>query len=329
MRRHGMRRLIPLLLGFLVVPLATEAQQAGKVVRIGRLAPISASIDGRVLEGFRQALQDRGWVEGQNLAFEYRYADGQLERLPALAAELVRLKVDVILAGSTPGALAAKHATSTIPIVMATTGDPVGGGLVPSLARPGGNLTGVTALGEAVIGKRLELLTEAVPGVTRVAVLTDPASPYSGPFRHEVERAARALGVELHVLEGRDPGEFEPAFAAMRSEGAQALMMGMDPIFATHRRRIVELAAQSQLPTMYGLWEFVEVGGLMFYGESLPHMYRRAATFVDKILKGVKPADLPVEQATTFEFVINLKTAQALGLTLPPMFLFQADEVIR
>ncbi len=328
MKRSSVGLILTLILGVLWLPLAADAQRAAKVVRIGRLSPISSSTDGRVFDGFRQELRNLGWVEGQNVVFEYRFADGQLDRLPALAAELVRLKVDVILAGSTPGARAAKNATGTIPIVMVTTGDPVGGGLVPSLARPGGNLTGVTALGEVVSGKRLELLMQAVPDVTRVAVLTDPTFPSTRPVLQGVRRAARALGVQLHVLEVRDPSEFEQAFAAMKSAGERALMVGADPVFNTHRRRLVELAAKGQLPTMYGLREFVDVGGLMFYGANLPHMYRRAATFVDKILKGTKPADLPVEQPTKFELVINLKTAKALGLTIPPSIMTRADRVI-
>lgn len=309
---------------------SAEAQPAKKVFRVGRLSPISADTDGRVFDGFRQVLHDRGWVEGQNLTFEYRFAEGQLDRLPELAGELVRLKVDVIMAGSSPGALAAKQATRSIPIVMVTTGDPVTSGLVPSLARPGGNLTGVSALSDALGGKRLQLLTQAVPGATRVAVLVNPTYPDDiGPFLKSVEQAAQALDIELHILKVRDPSEFEPAFTAMKRAGDRVLMVGTDPLFNTNRERLVALAAQNQLPTMYGLREFMAAGGLMFYGASLPHMYRRAATFVDQVLKGVKPADLPVEQATNFELMINLKTAEALGMTIPPIILFQADEVIR
>jgi len=305
-------------------------QEAGKVVRVGRLSPISSSTDGRVFEGFQRTLHDLGWVMGQNLAFEYRYAEGQLDRLPTLAAELVRLKVDVIIAGSSPGALAAKNASGTVPIVMVTTGDPVASGLVPSLAQPSGNLTGVTAMSAALGGKRLQLLTEAVPGDAPVAVLVNPAYPDDiGPFLQGVEKASRKLGLQLHILEVRDPSEFEQAFAAMKSAGDRALMVGTDPMFNTHRGRLVELAAQSRLPVMYGLREFMDVGGLMFYGASLPHMYRRAAAVVDKVLKGAEPADLPVEQATKFELVINVKTAEALGITIPPITLMQANEVIR
>jgi len=307
-----------------------QAQLSGNIVRIGRLSPISATTDGRVFNGFRQTLHDRGWVEGQNLAFEYQFAAGELERLPGLAAELVRLNVNVILAGSSPGVLAAKNATATIPIVMVTTGDPVTSGLVSSLARPGGNITGVTALSDALGGKRLQLLTQAVPGVARVAVLVNPTYPDDvGPFLQGVEEAARTLKVELHILKVRHPSEFEQAFTAMSRAGDQALMVGTDPMFNTNRKRLVALATQYQLPAMYGLREFMDAGGLMFYGASLPHMYKRAATFVDRILRGAKPADLPVEQATNFELVINLKIAKDLGVTIPPLLLFQANEVIQ
>jgi putative ABC transport system substrate-binding protein len=320
-----------LVLGSLCLLLTNaQAQLSEKVVRVGRLSPISATTDSRVFNGFRQALQDRGWIEGHNLAFEYRFAEGKLKRLPGLAAELVGLNVNVILAGSSPGVLAAKNATATIPIVMVTTGDPVTSGLVSSLARPGGNITGVSALSDALGGKRLQLLTQAVPGVTRVAVLVNPTYPDDvGPFLQGVEKASQSLGVTLHILKVQNPNEFEQAFAAMLRAGDRALMVGTDPMFNTHRGRLVALSAQSKLPTMYGLREFMSEGGLMFYGASLPHMYERAAIFVDQVLRGTKPADLPVEQATNFELVINLKTAAALGLTIPPLLLFQAHEVIQ
>jgi len=280
------------------------------------------------LEAFRKGLRDLGWIEGRDFAIETRFADGKPERLPELAEQLVRKRVDVLLVGSTPGALAAKKATSTIPIVMVTTGDPVGGGLVASLARPGGNLTGVTALGEVLTVKRLELLKEAVPRVTRVAVLTNPASPYTVSFLRERESAARALGVQLQVLQAQDPTKLEQAFAAMAGERAGALMVLTDVMFINHRRRIVELAAKSRLPAVYPEREFVGAGGLMFYGASLVDMYNRAAVYVDKILKGTKPADLPVEQPTKLELVINLKTARALGLAIPPSVLARADHVM-
>jgi ABC-type uncharacterized transport system substrate-binding protein len=304
------------------------AQLVDKGARVARLSPISASTEVPILQALRQGLRDRGWVEGQNLTFEYRFAEGNLARLPELAAELVRLKVDVIVPGSTSAALAAKNSTKVIPIVMVITGDPVASGLVASLARPSGNVTGVTALGEDLSGKRLEVLREAVPGVNRVAVLSNPAYADTEPFLKGTERAAGTSRVQLRMLEVRDPAELEKAFAAMSREHAGAFVVGTDPFFNTNRRRIVELAAKNRVPAMYGLREYVDDGGLMFYGASLPDMYRRAATYVDKVLRGAKPADLPVEQATKFELVINLKTARALGLTIPPSLLARADQVI-
>ena len=309
-------------------PLIARAQQASKIARIGRLSPLSATAETPMLAGLRQGLSELGWIEGQNLAFELRFADGNLDRLPRLADDLVRANVDVIVTGSSPGASAVKNATSTIPIVMVTTGNPVQGGLIASLARPGGNVTGVTALGQVLNVKRLELLKEAAPGVKRVAVLTNPASPYTEPFLQESEAAARALGVEVKVLEARDPNDFAKAFEAIVNERAEALMVLADPMFITHRRRIVELAVENRLPSIFGERGSVHAGGLMFYGASLPDMYRRAATYVDKILKGAKPADLPVEQPTVFELAINIKTAKLLGLEIPWFLQQRADEVI-
>ena len=315
--------------GILAAPLGSVAQPAGKTVRIGRLSPLSAEADVPLLAAFRRGMRDLGWVEGEKFFIETRYADGNPNRLPEIAAELVRQRIDVILAGSNPGALAAKNAAGMIPIVMVTTGDPVGGGLVASLARPGGNLTGVTALGQGLSAKRLELLKEAVPGVTRVAVLTNPASPYTGPFVKESAGIARALGVQLQLVEAHDPSEFETAFATMSTKHAGGLMVLADVTFITHRKRIVQLAAISRLPAVYGERDFVDAGGLMFYGASLTDMYRRAAVYVDKILTGAKPADLPVEQPTKFELVINLKTAKALGLAIPQSLVQRADEIIQ
>jgi len=315
-----------LALGF--APLASEAQQRGKVVRIGRLSPLSASADAPNREGLQQGLRDLGWVEGQNLTFENRFAEGNIRRLPELAAELVRLKVDVIVTGSVPAAAAAKSATATIPIVMVMTGDPVASGLVASLSRPGGNHTGMTILGLELSAKRLGLLKEAVPAASRIAVLVQPTFPDSGPSVKRLERAAKGLGVQLRIQEVRDPSEFEQVFATMRSERAGALMVQTDPMLYTNRRRIVELAAKSRLPAMYALSEYMDAGGFMFYGASLPDMHRHAATYVDKILKGARPGDLPIEQATKFELVVNLKTAKALGITIPPSFLLRADRVI-
>ena len=312
----------------IAVPLAAEAQP-GKTARVGRLSPVTAANDAPLLEAFRQGLRDLGWVEGQNFTIEKRFAEGNPGRLPDLAAQLLQLRVNVILAGSIEGAQAARNATATIPIVVVMTGDPVASGLVASLARPGGNLTGVTALGQELSAKRLELLSEAVPGMTRVAVLSNPAFPDSEPSVKRLEGAARVLGVQLRVLEVHDPTEFEKAFAAMSNERFGALMVLSDTMFDTHRGRIVELAANTRLPAMYALRGFVDAGGLLFYGASLPDMYRRAAVYVDKVLKGAKPGDLPIEQPTKFELVINLKTAKALSLTIPQSLLLRADQVIQ
>jgi putative ABC transport system substrate-binding protein len=327
----GTRFTVILALVFLAAPLAAGGQQPGKIARVGRLSPVSASADARTLAAFRQGLRELGWIEGQNIAFEYRFAEGKLDRLPDLAAELVGIKVDLILAASTAGALAARRATGTIPIVMVTLGgeDPVASGLIVSLARPGRNLTGVTGLGQELSGKRLQLLKEAVPSVSRVAVLANPADPEAGPAVKGLEAAARALGVQRRVLEVRDPSGIENAFRVMTSERAGGLMVVEGIMLVTHRRRILELAAKNRLPTMFAFREFVVDGGRMSYGASLPDMHRRAATHVDKILKGAKPADLPVEQPTKFELVINLKTAKALGLTIPQSVLVRADQVIQ
>ena len=323
------RRFIAVLGGALVgTPLATQAQQSAKIPRIGRLSPTSASIGADGREGFQQGMRDLGWVEGKNFTIENRFAEGNPSRLADLAAQLVRLNVDVIVAGSSQGALAAKKATSTIPIVMVMGGDPVTLGFVASLARPGGNLTGVTALAQELSAKRLELITEAVSGVDRVAVLSDPTYPDSGPTVKRVKEAARVIGVRLHVVEIRDPAELGKAFATMNGEHSGALMVLPDIILNQHRKRIVELAAKNRLPAVYPFREYVDAGGLLFYGASFRDMYRRAATYVDRILKGAKPSDLPVEQPTKFELVINLKTAKALGLTIPPSLLIRADQVI-
>jgi putative ABC transport system substrate-binding protein len=272
-----------------------------------------------------------GYVEGQHLVLEYRGAAGQYERFPALAAELVRLPVDVLLVPNTPAALAAKHATTTIPIVMVGISDPVGSGLVASLARPGGNITGLSVMRPELVGKHLEILREVLPTISRVAVLWNPANPVVALNVRATEVAAQALGVQLYLQEARGPDAFDRAFAAMTRAHAGALLVLGDPVFVQHRRRLAELAATSRLPTMYQIQcrAFVEAGGLLCYGPSLLDQWRRAATYVDKILKGAKPADLPVEQPTRFELVINLRTAQVLGITIPPTLLMLADEVIR
>ncbi len=316
--------------GLLAAPLAADAQPSGKVPRIGFLWTRTLSEPGP--DEFRQGLRELGWIEGQNLVIDYRFAEGRLDRLPDLAAELVRLKVDIIVAAvGTPAAAAAKNATKTIPIVMMAVGDPVGTGLIASLARPGGNVTGLSySVGLEIVGKQLELLKETVPKVRRVAILSNPANPAHTLWIREVNVAARSLGVQLQLLEARGPHDFDGAFAAMAKERVGALLVLADAaIFTLHRTRLADLAARSRLPAAYGTREIVEAGGLMSYGPSLRDFYRHIATFVDKILKGAKPGDLPVEQPTTFEFVINLKTAKALGLTIPPSLLQRADELIQ
>ena len=306
-----------------------EAQAPAKVHRIGFLSPRSPTDNPHLLEAFRQGLRELGYVEGQNIAIEYRFGEGRPERLPALAADLVRLKVDVIVTGAPPAPEAAKQATSTIPIVFAVTGDPVAQGLVASLARPGGNITGLANLAQEVVGKQLELLKEVAPKVSRVAVLQNPSN-HAHPFvLRQAEGAARALGLQLHIVQARTPAEIDAAFAAMRSQRAGGVLVLRDSLFSAQRTQIPALAAKSRLPAVYGLREEAEAGGLMAYGANVLLMYRRAATYVDKILKGAKPADLPVEQPTKFELVVNLKTAKALGLTIPQSILVRADEVFR
>jgi ABC-type uncharacterized transport system substrate-binding protein len=332
--RPGMDRrrfLVTSLAGALAAPLVAEAQQATKVARIGYLLSNPAA-NPHLHEAFRQGLRDLGYVEGRNLVIEYRSAEGKLERLPALAAELVALKVDVIVAGGgTPAALAAKQATKTIPIVFVPLADPVTSGLVTSLARPGGNVTGLSVLLPELVGKCLEQLTRAVPGVSRVAVLWQPdAYPErtGKDMLKGADVAARALGVRLQFLEARGPADFDRAFSGMTRARAGALTVLTSNMLLGERRRLVDLAAENRLPAVYTWREFVDAGGLMSYGPDLVDSFRRAATYVDKILKGAKPADLPIEQPTKFELVINLKTAKALGLTIPQSVLLRADRVI-
>ena len=316
-------------LGVLAAPVSSAAQQTAKVPRIGILTPGPISERLLLFEAFRQGLRDLGYVEGQTVTLEFRSAEGNFERLPDLAAELVRLKVDVIVAATTAASLAAKQATWTLPIVMAVTADPVGVGLVSSLARPGGNITGLDLLSVDLARKRLELLRETVPGLSRVAVLSSPTTPATALQMRETQVVAQALGVRLQALDVRGPNEFEGAFRAATRGRAGALLTLDDPFIFTHRTLILALVAKSRLPAMYGFREFAEAGGLMAYGTYLPALYRRAAVYVDKILKGAKPADLPVEQPTRFELVINLKTAKALGLTFPQSILIRADQVIQ
>jgi putative ABC transport system substrate-binding protein len=304
------------------------AQPAPRVPRVGYLESGSVS-DTPFDEAFREGLRDLGWVEGQNVVLEIRAAEGNYERLPELAAELVRLKVDVIFASSTPAALAAKRATGTIPIVIGRVADPVRSGLVDSLARPGGNVTGWTHQGLEMRVKYLDLLKEAVPDAMRVGVLWNPGNPIHGLSLTFVESTAKELAVELHPVGVGKPEEIENAFSALARRRVQVLIVFQDGMFLAHTPQIIALAARNRLPTMYGATEMVRAGGLMGYGVNLPQMYRRGASFVDRILKGAKPADLPVEQPTIFELVINLGAAKRLGLTLPPAILARADEVIR
>jgi len=317
--------------GLLAAPLAAEAQPREKVPRVGYLSPGSSSDPARLrrFEAFRQGLRELGYVEGQNIAIESRWAEGKYDRYSALAADLVRLKVDVIVAVGGRATQDAQQATRTIPIVMSVVIDPVGSGLVASLARPGGNVTGLTIIAPDLAGKQFQLLKEVIPKLSRVALLTNPANPASAPFVREAEAAARALGVRLQTLAARDYQEIDSAFAVMTKERAGALVVLSDAIFTNQRRQIAELAAKRRLPAMYGVREHAEAGGLMVYSANPLDLERRAATFVDKILKGAKPAALPVEQPSKFELIINLKTAKALGLTIPQSLLLRADEVIQ
>jgi len=322
------RAFIGTVAGALLAPPAAEAQEAAKVARIGWLAANNPAANPHHPEAFRQELRDLGYVEGRNLVIEYRSAEGNLERLPALVAELVALKVDVIMAPSTVAALAAKQATRTLPIVSVT----VTSGLVTSLARPGGNVTGLAFFSPELIGKCLEQLKQAVPGVSRVAGLWQPGGQGERTEKDllkAAEAAARALGVRLQFVEARGPEDFDRAFAEMTRGRAGALTVLPSNMFITELRRLVDLTAKNRLPAVYPWREFVEAGGLMSYGVNVADLFRRAATYVYKILKGAKPADLPVEQPTKFELVINLKTAKALGLTIPPSLLQRANEVIQ
>ena len=313
----------------LAVGVIAEAQQPKKVPRIGWLlfgSPSSANTARN--EAFRQGLRDLGYIEGQNLIIEYRYAEGKVDRLPDLAAELVRLKVDAIFAESTASVQAAKKATTTVPIVS-VSGDPVELGLVASLARPGGNVTGLANFTSELAGKRLELLKEVVPRVSRVAVLWNPDAPSSTLRMRETEAAAPSLGIKLQPVDVREPNDFEHAFAALKKDRADALFPLRSPLISSQVKRIVELAAKNRVPGMYDASEFAEAGGLMSYGTMLDDLDRRAASYVDKILKGAKPADLPIEQPKKFELIINLKAAKQIGLTIPQSVLFRADKVIK
>jgi ABC-type uncharacterized transport system substrate-binding protein len=317
----------------IVRPVPLGAQQTRGLPRIGYM--ITGSHEPLVVRqgtgAFRQGLHDRGYADGENIAIEERSAGGNIERFPSLAAELVRIGVDLILAANTPAGLAAQQATTTIPIVVSVMGDPVADGLVASLARPGGNITGLTFLGPELVPKRIELLKEALPGISRVAVLWHPGGygeRTTKDMLSEAEAAAATVGVQLRLVDTRGAGDFDRAFSAIAAEQADALMVFPSPMFFNERRQIVDLATKYRLPSISMAKELVQIGGLMSYGASIYDLIRRSATFVDKILKGAKPGDLPVEQPTTFELAINLRTAKTFGLTIPQSLIYRADEVI-
>jgi putative tryptophan/tyrosine transport system substrate-binding protein len=324
---------IPVVVAVVLLALAViaEAQQPTKIPRIGYLDTSGdPSAPSDRLEAFRQGLRDLGYIEGKNILVEPRYAEGQLDRFPSRVAELVQLKVDVLIVSALPAIRAAKQATKTIPIVMVTLQDPVAAGLIDSLARPGGNITGLTQLGRELSGKRLELLKEAVPRISRVGVLWDENAPGPKIGFKEYEGAARALKIQLQSLEVRGPNpDFEGAFQATAKGHVNALITITNPLLARYPKRIADLALKNRLPSMYEQTYYVEAGGLVSYSTNLREAYRRAAYYVDRILKGAKPADLPVEQPTKFELVINLKTAKQIGLTIPPDLLARATKIIR
>jgi putative ABC transport system substrate-binding protein len=321
------RELITLLGGAAVWPLATHAQQAGKLPTIGFLVAGTPTSHGQWVAAFVQRLRELGWIEGRTITIEYRWAEGRNERFAGIAAEFVRLKVDVIVTSATAAIVAAKQATSVIPIVFAAAGDPVGTGLVASLARPGGNVTGLSIQQTDVAAKRVELLREIVPGLRRLAILGNVSGPAVVLEMREVQAAARTLGLEVITLEIRRGEDIAPAFAALKGH-ADALNVAVDPLVTSHRIRINTLALAARLPTMHGSREYVETAGLMSYGPNFPDLFRRAADYVDKILRGTKPANIPVEQPSKFDLIINLTTANALGLEVPPTLLARADEVI-
>jgi putative ABC transport system substrate-binding protein len=321
------RFLVSALAGALITPFDAEAQSARQVWRIGYLGTSSPALEPNLVNAFRQGLREFGHIEGQDIVIEYRWAEGKYDRFPELAAELVRLKVDVILTAGTPGALAAKQATRTIPIVMAVVADALAYQLVASLAQPGGNVTGLSTLARDLQGKQLEFLKEIVPRLSRIAVLVNPSNPFNDVLGRE--QVQQALRLKLELFEVKAAEEFEAVFAAIARQRPGALFMIADRFLLAHRARIMAFAARQRLPGMYPYTEFVEAGGLVSYAPSYPEMCRRSATYVDKILKGAKPADLPVEQPTKFELVINLKTAKALGLTIPQSVLGQADQIIK
>jgi putative ABC transport system substrate-binding protein len=325
------RRVVTLfvILCFLAMPFIADAQQGQRVYRVGVLETISPALNAANFDAFRQGLRALGYVEGQNLVIEYRSADGDASRFPALATELVRLQVDVLVTRGTPAALAAKDAAGAMPVVMAAIGEPLGLGIVADLARPGGNVTGLSAFATALSGKRVELLREMLPDLKRIAALLNMGNPLFPPQWKEIETAARSLGIESQLLDMRQSADIGRLFDTAIAWRADALIVGADGLAQANQQSITALVMKHRLPTMYPSREFVDAGGLISYGVSYPHLYYRASAFVDKIFRGAKPGDLPVEQPTKLELVLNLKTAKALGLTIPPLFLFRADEVIR
>jgi putative ABC transport system substrate-binding protein len=322
----ALRLVAALALAVLAMPPAAETQQAGKVYRIGFLE--TGALRPRPWAAFQERMRELGYVEGRTVVFEPRWADGQLDRLPTLAAELLRLKVDVIVTAGSQAAQVAKGATTSVPIVMATGGDPVGLGLVESLARPGGNVTGMTTLSRELSGKRLEVLREALPGVTRMGMLWHRTSRIDALLRSETEQAAQTLGISLkaHGVDG--PEDFDRALGAIVAERAGAALVATSPMFLGNRRQLADLALKHRLPTMFAFREYVEAGGLMAYGPNYADLFQRAAGYVDRILKGAKPETLPIEQPTKFELSINLKAAKALGLTIPASVLARADQIV-
>jgi putative ABC transport system substrate-binding protein len=324
---HLRALVLALLLSSAAAPLAVDAQQSEKLYRIGMLERTSTAINAANLDGLRQGLRELGYVEGKNFVIEYRSADGRDERFPALATELVRLKVDLILTRGTPAILAAKNATGAIPVIIIGAGDPVAQGIVASLARPGANVTGLSPMVTETYAKRVELLKALVPRAKRIAALLNMGNPAIPPQWKKVEMAARSLGMQAQLLDVRKAEDLGPAFDAAVRQRVDALVVGLDTVTLANRRHIVELAAKHRLPAIYATSEFV--GGLAAYGVNYPDSYRRAASFIDKIFRGAKPAELPMEQPTKFELMMNLKTAKALGLTIPPSLLLQADQVIQ
>ena len=304
-------------------------QSAGKLPKIGYVGNASPSLETALVEGFRLGLRERGYVEGKTIEIQYRWANGKIDAMPAIIAELIALKVDVLITAGTPGALAAKKATATIPIVMAAVGDAVEVGIVPSLARPGGNITGLSTLYTQLEGKRIQILHELVPKLKHIALLANPANPFTTHMLRSALAATKSRHLTTQVYEVSAVGGFEKVFAAIAKSKPDAMAVLADrPFLVSNRQRIVEFAAQNHLPAMYPFSEFMDDGGLVFYGPNFPEMFRRAATYVDKIIKGAKPADLPLEQPTRFEFIVNAKTAKALGLTIPQSLVISADKVI-